>query len=86
MTQPQDAALLAALEFQSRQLSEVLARLETARATHLSSTATFWRGTARHAFDAAFSALTTTVELGCAALRSARDQTDWAIMLVTARG
>ena len=86
MTQPQDAALLAALEQQSRQLNYALGRLELARSTCVPSPATFWRGSARHAYDAAISALTTTVELGLTALRSARDQTDWAIMQVHARG
>jgi len=79
MTRPQDAAMLAALERQHRDLSIVLARLERARRDLIPPPATFWRGTARHAYDAALDGLARTVDAGVAAVRASRDHTQAAI-------
>jgi uncharacterized protein YukE len=86
MTLPQDASLLSSLETQYRELNVALQRLENARTTLVPPPASFWRGTARNAYDSAISALAATVEAGCAALRSARERTGWAIEQVIARG
>lgn len=86
MTQPQDAALLAALYAQYAQLDELLARLESCRAAYLPTPATFWRGAARHAYDVALSGVVMTSDAACSTLREARDQLDWALREVRARG
>lgn len=86
MTQPQDAALLAALESQCRQLDEVLSRLERARVVHVPAAASYWRGTARHAYDAALGSVVCAAELGQVVLREARDHLVWATMEVRERG
>ncbi len=83
MTQPQDAALLAALELQAQRLTIVLHRLENARRELVPAHAQFWRGSARNAY---VGAVGTTVDSGIAAVRSARDGTSAAIAAVTARG
>lgn len=84
MTNPEEAAVLAALETQSRQLTAVLVRLEASRTTLLSSITT-WQGVARHAYQSAVDALIGTVDMGIAAVRSARDRTDSAIGGMAAR-
>lgn len=86
MTQPQDAALLAALEAQARQLNAALHRLEAARRDLVPPPADFWRGLARHAYDTAVSNIGTTMDAGVATLRSARDCTSAAIAVVVDRG
>jgi hypothetical protein len=86
MVRPQDAPALAALESQSRELTIVLGRLETARSTLIPSSATFWQGAARHAYDAAIEGVVRTVDLGIAAVRAARDHTNAAIAGLAARG
>ena len=85
MTQPQDAALIARLETEYWQLSSAVEELELMRRTLVPGPATFWKGTARHAYDAAITGLTTTVEAGLAALRSARDRVGFALTEVMAR-
>lgn len=50
---PTDAATLAALEAQLRQLTAVLERLAQARAELVPAKATFWKGRARDAYDRA---------------------------------
>lgn len=77
--------MLAALETQSSELSAVLARLEAARSTLIPVAGSFWRGAARLAAQSAIDALTTTVDAGIAAVRSARDRTDSAIVGLAAR-
>lgn len=79
MPDPQDAATIAALETQLRQLTALLARLERARRDLIPGPATFWRGVARHAYDAAIDSLLTTIDAGIAALRSARDRSSSAL-------
>lgn len=86
MTQPQDAALLAALELQAQRLTIVLHRLENARRELVPAHAQFWRGSARNAYVGAVGTVGTTVDSGIAAVRSARDGTSAAIAAVTARG
>lgn len=86
MTQPQDAALLGALEAQARQLTSALHRLEAARRDLVPESANFWRGSARQAYDAAVENLGTTADAGIAALRSARDRTRSAVAMVVDRG
>jgi hypothetical protein len=85
MTQPQDAALLAALENEYWQLNDAVEQLELIRRTLVPGPATFWKGTARHAYDSAIAGLTTTVEAGLAALRSARDRVGYAVNQVVSR-
>jgi hypothetical protein len=72
-------ALLEALEIQERQLGVVLGRLEVARRDLIPSPATFWRGSARHTYDAGIDALRGTVDAGIAAVTSARYRTTIAI-------
>ena len=86
MTQPQDAALIAALETQHRELSAVLHRLEVARRDLVPVRADLWRGAARQAYDAALDTITSTVDAGLAAVRSARENTSVAIAGVAGRG
>ena len=86
MTQPQDAQLLAALEQQLRELTTVLHRLEAAQRDLVPGPATFWRGMARHSYDRAIDALTTTAELSVLAARDARDYTSAAVSAVMHRG
>ena len=85
MTRPEDAAVLAALETQSGELSAVLARLEAARSTLIPVAGSFWQGAARLAAQSALEALAMTVDAGIAAVRSARDRTDAAIVGMAAR-
>lgn len=80
MVDPQEAAILAALETQERELSIVLMRLENARRTLVPGPADFWQGIARHAYDAAIDAVGMTVDAGVAAVRSARDRTSDAVV------
>jgi hypothetical protein len=68
-------ALLEALEIQERQLGAVLGRLEGARRDLIPAPATFWRGSARHTYDAGIDALRGTVDAGIAAVTSARYRT-----------
>lgn len=86
MTQPQDAALLAALEAQELRLSTALHRLEAARLDLVPLPADFWRGSARHTYDTAVENIGATADAGVAALRSARDRTSAAIAVVADRG
>lgn len=86
MTQPQDAALQAALEAQHSALVAALRRLEVARRDLVPGPAGFWRGAARQTYDRAVETIGTTVDAGIAALRSARDRTSAAIMVVAGRG
>ncbi len=85
MTQPQDAALVATLENEYWQLSSAVEQLEFMRRTLVPGPATFWKGTARHAYDSAITGLTTTVEAGLGALRSARDRVGYALTQVVSR-
>lgn len=86
MTRPQDAPVVAALESQYRELTIVLGALESARTDLIPPPAGFWRGVARHAFDAAMDGLVTTMDAGIAAVRSARDRTGNAIAWMVSRG
>lgn len=86
MTQPQDAALIAALETQHRQLTAVLHRLEMARRDLVPARSDIWRGPARRAYDTALETITTSVDVGLAAVRSARENTAAAITGVAGRG
>jgi uncharacterized protein YukE len=79
---PLDAALLADLERQAHDLAELLAQLNRARETLIPGRATFWRGAARSAFDAAIDGLLRTVEAGIAAISAAHDHTLDAIRVV----
>ncbi len=79
---PRDASLLADLERQAHELASVLARLRRARDTLIPGRATFWRGAARSAFDAAIDALLRTVEAGISAVQAAHDHTLDAIRVV----
>ena len=85
MTSTVDATLLAALDNQFSALDRALARLELARSTLVPAPATFWRGTARNAYDSAVGALGTTVDAGILALASARTNTSRAISIMTYR-
>ncbi|MCU1579921.1 MAG: hypothetical protein JWP19_2125 [Rhodoglobus sp.] len=86
MTEPQDAALIAALETQQRQLTAVLHRLEVARRDLVPARAGIWRGPARRAYDSALETITTTVDAGLTVVRSARENTAAAIAGVAGRG
>jgi hypothetical protein len=74
-THSADAALRHALEIQERQLGIVLARLEAARRDLIPPPAQFWRGSARHAYDAGIDAIRGTVDAGIAAVTSAHYRT-----------
>ncbi len=82
---PPDATLLADLERQAHDLATVLVRLRRARDTLIPGRATFWRGAARAAFDAAIDALLRTVEAGISAVEAAHDHTLDAIRVVSWR-
>ena len=86
MSQAGDAATLAALEAQLRELTMVLGRLRFARRQLVPPPATFWRGTARHAYDAAIDAIAMTVDAAIAAVTSARDRTTDAVARLGTRG
>jgi hypothetical protein len=86
MTLPTDAALLAALETQHRRLSELLQRLEYARATLVPPPANFWIGAARLAYDSGIDAMAGTVDGAVLAMRSAMQFTASAVAEVSARG
>ncbi len=79
MSDPVDAAVLAALEAQRRELTFVLGRLEAARSTLLPGPANFWYGSARDTYNAGIESLRVTVDAGIAAVRSSRDRTSVAI-------
>lgn len=79
MDAPQDAATRAALELQLRELVAMLAQLERARRDLVPGPAGFWRGAARHTYDAAVDLLAATIDAGLTAVRSARDRTRLAI-------
>lgn len=74
-----NSALLQALELQERQLQVVLMRLEVARRELIPAPATFWRGSARHTYDAGIDAIRGTVDAGLAAVASARYRTTVAV-------
>ena len=84
MNPQQNAAVLAALETQLRELATVLARLERARRDLVPGPANFWRGTARLAYDAAMDGIGLSVDAGVAAVRSARDRTGDAVVRMSA--
>ncbi|MFM9877078.1 MAG: hypothetical protein ACKVOG_04410 [Rhodoglobus sp.] len=86
MTLPTDAALLAALEAQLRRLTELLRRLEYARATLVPPRATFWIGSARQAYDSAIDATGGTVDGAVLAMRSTVELTASAVAEVSSRG
>ncbi|MEP6480777.1 MAG: hypothetical protein ABJA94_02085 [Rhodoglobus sp.] len=86
MIEPPDAALIVALEAQSRGLAAALNRLEVARRDLVPTGAAVWRGRARHAYDDAVQTISTKVDAGIAALRSARDRTDAALAGMADRG
>jgi hypothetical protein len=86
MIQAVDAAALAALERQRSELTHVLSRLRRAQRELVPPPATFWRGTARHAYDAAIDGVALTVEASIAAVESARDRTATAISAMGDRG
>ncbi|MEQ1736142.1 MAG: hypothetical protein ABL886_07055 [Rhodoglobus sp.] len=86
MLLPTDAALLAALDEQYRRLDVLVSRLEAARAAFIPPSANFWLGSARLAYDSAFSGLTVTMEGAIAALRTALELTGLASAEVRARG
>jgi hypothetical protein len=75
MARPQDAVIIVALETQQRELEVVLRRLESAGHHLVPGPAGFWRGSARHAYDAAMDGLSRSVDAGIAAVRSARNHT-----------
>ncbi len=80
-----DAALRQALEIQERQLGIVLARLEAARRDLIPPPAQFWRGSARHAYDAGIDAMRGTVDAAVAAVSSAHYRTIIAVSEMTER-
>jgi len=80
-----DAALRQALEIQERQLGFVLARLEAARRDLIPPPAQFWRGSARHAYDAGIDAMRGTVDAAVAAVSSAHYRTIIAVSEMTER-
>lgn len=84
MARPQDAATVVALEEQLRELSIVLTQLERAQRDLMPGPAGFWRGAARHAYDAAIDALASTLDAGIMAVRSARDRTRLALVSMAA--
>jgi hypothetical protein len=86
VNQAMDAAALAALETQQRELSYVLMRLQLARRELVPPPATFWRGTARHAYDAAMDGLGLTADAAIAGVTAARDRTAAAIATMGAHG
>ena len=83
---PSDAALRQALEIQDRQLVIVLARLEAARRDLIPPPAQFWRGSARHAYDAGIDAMRGTVDAAVAAVTSAHYRTMIAVSAMAERG
>lgn len=87
VTQTPDAHTIALLERQCRELTAVLLQLERARHDLVpDSSDKIWRGSARHAYDAAMQAIVATMGAGAAALRSARDHSRLAIDQIAARG
>jgi hypothetical protein len=76
MSRPQDEPMIAALSSQYDQLALLMTRLESARVELIPGPAGFWKGTARHAYDAAIDGLASTVDAGIAALQSAAGHTD----------
>lgn len=84
MTRPQDAPLLASLEFQYRELAAFAARAERLRA-ELVPPPSAWHGAARRAFDAGMQGVTASLDDALATLRSAHGHTGDALMEVHAR-
>jgi hypothetical protein len=80
-----DAALRQALEIQEQQLGIILARLEAARRDLIPPPAQFWRGSARHAYDAGIDAMRGTVDAAVAAVSSAHYRTIIAVSEMTDR-
>lgn len=80
-----DAVLRQALEIQERQLTVVLARLEAARRDLIPPPAQFWRGSARHTYDAGIDAIRGTVDAGIAAVASAHYRTLLAVSEMSER-
>jgi len=77
---PLRAVTLHALQVQRRELDQQLRRLERARRDLVPPAPDSWRGAARYAYDAAYSAVVQQLEAGAGALRSARQRTDSAIL------
>lgn len=84
MIPPVDATLLSALQQQYQALDTALARLDIARASLLPGPATFWRGTARNAYNSAIETLATTVDTARASLQLARAHTGQALSRMVA--
>jgi hypothetical protein len=80
-----NSGLVLALEMQQRQLELVLMRLEVARRDLIPPPAAFWRGSARHTYDAGIDALRGTVDAAVAAVASARNRTAVAIAELVSR-
>jgi len=74
-----DAATVAVLEQQFRELHMLLERLEVARCHLMPPMGAVWRGTARQAFDTALAAMRSTLDASVDAIRLARDSTHMAL-------
>ena len=86
MPETADATLLVTLQEQARDLGSILHRLELARRDLVPPPATFWRGSARAAYNIAMNNIGTTVDAGIAALTSAQSRTLAAAAEVADRG
>ena len=85
MTQTSDAALIAMLESQYRELEYAAVRLQVARRTLVPDYFTVWRGVARYAFDGARDGLLARVDAAIAELHAASSRTDALIAELSAR-
>ena len=83
---PTDAAALAALETQFRQLTTVIARLLAARSHLVPARATFWSGPARERYNAALHELDRDIAGALELVRFAQQNTRLAIEEVERRG
>jgi uncharacterized protein YukE len=85
MTRPQDVPLLVVLERQLTELAYITDRVEAAQRGLIPAPASFWGGTARHAYDAAIDSVASTMQGIAIAVGSARDKTSQAIREVQSR-
>jgi hypothetical protein len=85
MTRPEDAPLIAALQYQHHELELLLARVERMRCELVPPPTAAWRGSARRAFSTGMQGIASAVDSAEESLRSAHGHTGVALMEVGLR-
>lgn len=85
MTRPEDAPLVAALQYQLQQLEVLVARVERMRQDLVPPPTSAWRGTARRAFSTGMQVIASAVDSAAEEVRAAHGHTAVALVEVGAR-